>query len=46
VDKVPVDAEGRAELRIAGEERAVLAIMGTTPFTTEPATYTYTVGTP
>jgi immune inhibitor A len=43
VDSVPVDAQGRAKIVVADGERALLVVIGTTKFTTEPATYSYTV---
>lgn len=46
VEPVPVDGQGRASITLAAGERAVLAVMATTEFTTEPATYTYTITTP
>ena len=46
VDPVPVDAQGRAKIAVADGERALLAVIGTTKFTTEPATYSYTVSKP
>jgi hypothetical protein len=46
VEPVAVDAQGRASITVPAGERAVLAVMGTTPFTTEPATYGYAVVKP
>ena len=46
VEPVAVDAQGRARVTVPAGERAILAVMGTTPFTTEPATYSYTVSNP
>lgn len=46
VSEVPVDQQGRAEVRVADRERAVLAVIGTTPLTTEPASYSYAVAKP
>jgi immune inhibitor A len=46
VDPVPVDAQGHAKIAVADGERALLAVIGTTKFTTEPATYSYTVSRP
>jgi immune inhibitor A len=46
VEPVVVDAQGRASVSVPEGERAILAVMGTTPFTTEPATYEYTVVKP
>ena len=43
---LPTDEQGRATVQIDDRERAVLAVIGTTRFTTEPATYSYTVSTP
>ncbi len=39
VERVPVDAAGRAHVQLAEGERGTLAVSGTTPFTTEPASY-------
>jgi hypothetical protein len=44
VEEVTPDAEGRATVELADGERAVLAIMGATPFTTELADYSYSTG--
>jgi hypothetical protein len=46
VEPVTVDAQGRASVVVPDGERAILAVMGTTPFTTEPAEYSYTVVRP
>jgi immune inhibitor A len=46
VEPVAVDAQGRASVTVPAGERAILAVMGTTQFTTEPATYSYTVSKP
>ena len=46
VDEVSVDDQGRAEVSLADGERGLLAVMGTTLYTTEPATYTYRSGAP
>jgi hypothetical protein len=46
VEQPAVDAEGRATVRLEDGERAIFAVIGTTPFTTEPATYSYTSATP
>jgi immune inhibitor A len=43
VESVPVDAEGRASIQLDAGETGLLAVIGTTPFTTEPAMYSYTV---
>jgi hypothetical protein len=45
VEQVPVDGQGQAAVRLGAGERGLLAVMGTTPMTTEPATYTYTTVT-
>ena len=42
VEPVPVDAQGRAGIVLGGGERGTLMVMGSTPFTTEPAQYSYT----
>ncbi|WP_026370754.1 immune inhibitor A domain-containing protein [Kallotenue papyrolyticum] len=39
-EEVALDADNRAELRIAPGERGALVISGATPLTTEPASYT------
>lgn len=41
VEQVPVDAQGRARVELAAGERGILAVMGATPLTTEPASYSY-----
>jgi hypothetical protein len=46
VEPVPVDAEGHASINLPEGERGILALMGTTQFTTEPASYSYTVSQP
>jgi immune inhibitor A len=46
VEQVPVDAQGHAVVQLGDGERGVLAVIGTTRFTTEPATYSYTITTP
>jgi bacillopeptidase F (M6 metalloprotease family) len=46
VEHVPVDAQGRATVKLADGERGTLAVIGTTPFTTEPASYEYSVTRP
>ncbi|MFL5805410.1 MAG: hypothetical protein ACJ8CR_27180 [Roseiflexaceae bacterium] len=46
VESVAVDAQGRATVTVSEGERAILAVMGTTEFTTEPAAYNYTVAKP
>jgi immune inhibitor A len=46
VEPVPTDSQGRAAFNLADSETGVLAVIGTTPFSTEPATYTYTVAMP
>jgi immune inhibitor A len=46
VEPVTVDAQGRASVSVPAGERAILAVMGTTEFTTEPATYSYHVTKP
>ena len=43
VEQVPVDAQGRAQIALAAGERGTLAVIGTTPYTTEPASYTYRI---
>ncbi|MDQ2995701.1 MAG: hypothetical protein M3R61_01405, partial [Chloroflexota bacterium] len=46
VEHVPVDAQGRAGMTLADGERGTLAVIGTTPFTTERAGYRYSVTRP
>jgi hypothetical protein len=46
VEPVAVDAAGKASVRVPAGQRAILVVMGTTPFTTEPAEYSYTVAKP
>jgi hypothetical protein len=43
---VPVDAQGRAMVTLANGEHGTLAVIGTAPFTTEPAGYSYSVTRP
>lgn len=43
VELVPVDAQGYAGIVLAGGERGMLMVMGSTPFTTESARYSYTI---
>jgi hypothetical protein len=44
VDEITPDAEGRASVQLEDGERGVLAVIGATPFTTEPASYSYSTG--
>lgn len=46
VEPVAVDGQGRASVRLADGERGVLAVIGATPLTTEPAPYSYTTAVP
>ncbi|MEP7191000.1 MAG: hypothetical protein ABI901_17560, partial [Roseiflexaceae bacterium] len=46
VEHVPVDAQGRASVTLADGERGTLAVIGTARFTTEPASYSYSVTRP
>jgi immune inhibitor A len=46
VEAVPVDDQGRATIEVPDGARGVLAVMGTTKYTTEPATYTYNAPKP
>ena len=46
VERVPVDAQGRASVTLADGERGTLAVIGTARFTTEPAGYSYSVTRP
>jgi hypothetical protein len=46
VEPVAVDEQGRASVELPAGDRAVLAVMGTTQFTTEPGSYSYTVSQP
>ncbi len=43
VESIPVDAKGRAQIRLARGEKAVLIVAGTTPYTSEAAEYTYVI---
>lgn len=43
VEAVPVDAAGRASVQLAEGERGTLLVMGSTPHTSNPASYTYTL---
>ncbi len=43
VTPVEVDAQGRAQIQIPANTRAILAVIASTPFTTEKATYTYEI---
>jgi hypothetical protein len=48
VQRIDVDADGQAEFDIQGlgweVDRAILVISGSSPFTTEPAIYSYSIG--
>jgi hypothetical protein len=46
VEPVPVDAQGRATVALGEDERGTLAVIGTTRFTTEPASYSYSITSP
>jgi immune inhibitor A len=46
VERVPVDAQGRATVTLDEGQRGTLAVIGTTEFTTEPAGYTYAITQP
>jgi hypothetical protein len=43
VEQPPVDAQGHATVQLGAGEQGVLAVIGTAPFTTEPASYHYRV---
>lgn len=43
VEPVPTDGAGRATVELGEGERGVLVVLGSTPFTTEPARYQYVV---
>ncbi|KAB8139901.1 hypothetical protein F8S13_26350 [Chloroflexia bacterium SDU3-3] len=43
VERVATDAQGDADITLAAGERATLVVMGSTPITTEPASYRYTL---
>lgn len=43
VEPVAVDEAGRAEVDVPAGERAVLVVAGATPYTTEPAAYSYSI---
>jgi hypothetical protein len=46
VEPVALDAQGRATVEVPDGQRAILAVIGTTQFTTEPASYSYSVSKP
>jgi hypothetical protein len=46
VEQPPVDSQGRATIQLGVGERGMLAVMATTPSTTEPASYRYSVAKP
>jgi len=46
VEQPSVDSQGRATVQLGAGERGVLAVIGTTPSTTEPASYRYSVAKP
>jgi hypothetical protein len=46
VEAAPVDDEGRASVQLGNDETGVLAVMGTTDVSTEPAEYQYTATAP
>jgi immune inhibitor A len=46
VEQIPVDAQGRATVTLAEGESGTLAVIGTARFTTEPASYSYSVTRP
>jgi hypothetical protein len=46
VERVPVDAQGRATVALAEGERGTLAVIGTARFTSEPGSYSYSVARP
>ena len=46
VEPPSVDSQGRATVQLGAGERGVLAVMATTPSTTEPASYHYRVARP
>ena len=46
IEEVPTDDRGRATVRVEAGERALLAVIGATHFTSEPAAYTYTTTAP
>lgn len=43
VEAVPTDTQGRAGVVLQKGERGTLVVVASTPFTTEPASYSYTV---
>ncbi len=43
VERVPLDAQARASISLAAGERGVLVVMGSTLYTTQPASYQYSV---
>ncbi len=46
VEQPPVDPQGRATVQLGASERGVLAVIATTPSTTEAASYHYSVAKP
>jgi hypothetical protein len=46
VEQPAVDGQGRATMTLGAGERGILAVIGTTPFTTEPASYSYAIVRP
>jgi hypothetical protein len=46
VEQPAVDAQGRTTVQLGEGERAILAVIATTPFTTEPAAYSYRTSSP
>ncbi len=46
VERVAVDAQGQATVRLDAGERGILVVSGTAPLTTTPATYRYVLGEP
>jgi hypothetical protein len=46
VERLRADEDGRAIFSLAEGERGILLVSGATPFTTEPARYSYTIGYP
>lgn len=46
VEQPAVDSQGRAHVQLGAGERGILVVIGTTPFTTEPAAYSYTLSAP
>jgi immune inhibitor A len=45
VEKITLDTQGRTQIQLAKGEKAVLVVIGTTPYTSEQAEYTLNIAT-